>query len=296
MRRSRFSGEKMIKSMTGFGEGVAREAGWRVEATIRTLNHRFLSVRARSLGDRPWLQAQVEDLVKRSFNRGEVTVWLDLQSDSPEDGRLFDHKAALSAYRELRELSEELSLPPPPSLEALIRVGALQPAKESDREIWPAAKAALAEAIEAANASRTAEGAALAEELDRILDRLKEIASSVKPRIPELADRLRDRLRSRAEELALKLDPDRLEAEIALLVERYDVQEELTRLDGHLRRARILITGEEPVGKELDFISQEMLREVNTLGSKARDSEIGGLVIDMKLGIERFREQVQNVE
>jgi len=286
----------MIKSMTGFGEGVAREAGWRVEATIRTLNHRFLSVRARSLGDRPWLQAQVEDLVKRSFNRGEVTVWLDLQSDSPEDGRLFDHKAALSAYRELRELSEELSLPPPPSLEALIRVGALQPAKESDREIWPAAKAALAEAIEAANASRTAEGAALAEELDRILDRLKEIASSVKPRIPELADRLRDRLRSRAEELALKLDPDRLEAEIALLVERYDVQEELTRLDGHLRRARILITGEEPVGKELDFISQEMLREVNTLGSKARDSEIGGLVIDMKLGIERFREQVQNVE
>jgi len=286
----------MIKSMTGFGEGVAREAGWRVEATIRTLNHRFLSVRARSLGDRPWLQAQVEDLVKRSFTRGEVTVWLDLQSDSPENGRLFDHEAALSAYRELRELSEELSLPTPPSLEALIRVGALQPAKESDREIWPAAKAALAEAIEAANASRTAEGAALAEELDRILDRLKEIASSVKPRIPELADRLRDRLRSRAEELALKLDPDRLEAEIALLVERYDVQEELTRLDGHLRRARILITGEEPVGKELDFISQEMLREVNTLGSKARDSEIGGLVIDMKLGIERFREQVQNVE
>jgi len=286
----------MIKSMTGFGEGVAHRSGWRVEATIRTLNHRFLSVRARSLGDRPWLQAQVEDLVKRSFTRGDISVWLDLQPDSPEEGRLFDHEAARSAYAELRELSEELGIPTPPTLEALIRVGALQPAKESDREIWPAAEAALAEAIEAADASRAEEGSALAEELSRILDRLEEAASSVKPRIPALADRLRTRLRTRAEELALKLDPERLEAEIALLVERYDVQEELARLLGHMKRARDLLAVEKPVGKELDFISQEMLREVNTLGSKARDSEIGGLVIDMKLEIERFREQVQNVE
>jgi len=286
----------MIKSMTGFGEGVARASGWRVEATIRTLNHRFLAVRARSLGDRPWLQAQVEDLVKRSFARGEISVWLDLQPDSPAEGRLFDHEAARTAYLELRKLTEELDLPTPPTLEALIRVGALQPAAENDREIWPAARAAIERAIEASNESRAEEGAAIAEELNRIIDRLEEAASSVKPLLPTIAERLWERLRARAEELGLKLDPQRLEAEIALLIERYDVQEELARLNGHLSRARGLIRADGPVGKELDFISQEMLREVNTLGSKARDSEIGGLVIDMKLEIERFREQVQNVE
>jgi len=286
----------MIKSMTGFGSGTARTSGWRVEATIRTLNHRFLSVRTRSLGDRPWLQAQVEDMVKRSFSRGEITVWLDVQPDSPAAGSLFDHETARSAYVELRNLTEELDIPAGPTLEALIRVGAVQPAKEDDREIWPAAEAALAEAIEAADASRAAEGSVLAEELNRILDRLADIVSSIEPRIAELADRLRDRLKARVEELSLKLDPQRLEAEIALLIERYDVQEELARLDGHLGRTRRLIVSDGPVGKELDFISQEMLREANTLGSKARDSEIGGLVIDMKLEIERFREQVQNVE
>ena len=286
----------MIKSMTGFGEGVARASGWRVEATIRTLNHRFLAVRTRSLSDRPWLQARVEELVKRAFSRGEVSIWLDVQPEPQAAGRLFDHEAARAAYRELAALSEELSLPTPPSLEALIRIGAIRPAEKSDREIWPAAQAAIEIAIEEANGSRSKEGSALAEELNRILDRLEAAASSVRPLLPSLAERLRERLRTRAEELSLNIDADRLEMEVALLVERYDVQEELARLDGHLKWARKLLTGNGPVGKELDFISQEMLREVNTLGSKARDSQIGGLVIDMKLEIERFREQVQNVE
>ncbi|RLE35390.1 YicC family protein [Candidatus Acetothermia bacterium] len=286
----------MIRSMTGFGTGVACGSGWRVEATIRTLNHRFLSVRTRSLGERPWLQARVEDLVKHAFNRGEISIWLDLQPDSPEKSRLFDHDAARSAYLELCELSQELGIPTLPTLEALIRAGALQPAEESDQEIWPAAKEAIEAAIEAVNASRLGEGKTIAEELNLILDRIEAAVASVRPHIPAVAERLRERLRSRAEGLALKLDPERLEAEIALLVERYDVQEELARLLGHMSRARNLIAADRPVGKELDFISQEMLREANTLGSKARDSEIGGLVIDMKLEIERLREQVQNVE
>ena len=101
---------------------------------------------------------------------------------------------------------------------------------------------------------------------------------------------------NRVAELDVSVDADRLEAEIALLAERHDVQEELVRLRGPVKRAQGLLVSTDPIGKELDFISQELLREVNTIGSKARDSEISGLVIDMKLSVEQFREQVQNVE
>jgi len=286
----------MTKSMTGFGTGVAREGGWRAEVTIRTWNHRFLSVRARSLGDRPRLQALIEERVKDAFGRGEVGVWLDLQPDRSSDRRRFDHEAARATFAELATLSKELDLSDPPTLEGLIRAGGLEPIEETDDDVWPAVSPALDEAVRATQAARTEEGRALAADLKRLLADLAERTDAVDARLPEIVASLRQKLRDRVAELEVSVDPERLEAEIALLAERFDVQEELVRLRGHVERATGLLASDEPIGKELDFIGQELLREVNTIGSKARDGETTGTVIDMKMRVEQFREQVQNVE
>jgi len=287
----------MVKSMTGFGAGAARAGGWRAEVTIRTWNHRFLSVRTRSIGDRPRLQAQIEERAKEAFGRGEIGVWLRLQRDGSQgETRLFDHEAARAAYAELESLAGELSISETPSLEDLIRIGALQPVEETDEDVWPAVEEALDEALGQTTLSRRAEGAILEDELARLLDELTEHTESVTARLPEITAGLRERLDERVADLDVSVEPDRLEAELVFLVDRFDVQEELVRLGGHIERAKALLENDEPIGKELDFISQELLREVNTLGSKARDSEVSATVIDMKLCVEQFREQVQNVE
>ncbi len=287
----------MVKSMTGFGAGSACSGGWRAEVTIRTWNHRFLSVRTRSIGDRPRLQSQIEERAKGAFQRGEIGVWLKLQRDGSEENvQLFDHQAARVAHAELRALADELSLSAPPSLEDLIRIGALQPIDEADEEVWPAVEEALDEALAQTTLSRRAEGATLADELERLLDELAEHTEVVSRRLPEITAGLRERLNERVADLDVSVDPDRLEAELVLLSDRYDVQEELVRLGSHIERATALLESDGPIGKELDFISQELLREVNTLGSKARDTEVSSTVIDMKLCVEQFREQVQNVE
>ena len=288
----------MIRSMTGFGTGTAAHAGWRVEATIRTVNHRYLNVRVRSLNDRPGIQAGIEKLIKQSFRRGDVGIWLDIQPDRTAESRpsQFDADIASETYAELRRLSESLALPAPPTLETLARVGGLQSPKEREDDLWPAIDAAVQESIRVALASRENEGTFLAGELRGILERLTNTAQVVEDRLPELIAALHQRLTDRLDELELKVDPERLEAEVVLLIERYDVQEEMARLRTHIERASALLENGDIVGKELDFLSQELLREINTLGSKARDSQVASLVIDMKLAVEQFKEQIQNVE
>jgi len=287
----------MLRSMTGFGSGTGHEDGWRIEATVRTVNHRYLSARVRGLGDRPWLQMQVEQMVRKGLGRGEVSVWLDITREGAVDpGRLLDRAAASEMHVALSELSEQLGIDERPSLGDLIRTGVLQPTQESDEDLWPAARAAVSAAIDATVAAREAEGGVLEAEIVRLVNLLESLRATVEPRLPEVVEALRQRLTERIEELQLSVNEERLEAEIALLAERHDVQEELTRLASHFARVRSLLEERKPVGKELDFISQEMLREVNTLGSKVRDASIGGTVIEMKVAIEQLREQVQNVE
>jgi uncharacterized protein (TIGR00255 family) len=287
----------MVRSMTGFGSGTATESGWRAELTIRSWNHRYLSVRTRALGDRPLLQARVDERIKAVFRRGEVGVWVDLQPDrSAQERSLYDLEGARAAYKELQALAEILEIEELPSLETLVRAGGLQPAAEAEADMWPAVSEALELAVEAVLASREREGAGLAVDLARLIGELEARVSTVERRLPDLTTSLRERLAERIEEMAVNVDQERLEAEIALLAERHDVQEELVRLRGHITRARALLETDKPIGKELDFLSQELLREVNTIGSKARDAEVGGLVIEMKLCVEQFREQVQNVE
>ena len=287
----------MTRSMTGFGTATVEADGWRIEVTIRTLNHRYLSVRIRSLNDHPSLLPWVEERVKATFARGEVGVWVAVERstiDGPECR--FNRRLAGDVLDELTSMSDELGLEAKPTLEDVVRAGGLQPIQIEDEQLAPVLEEALGAAMESANASRDIEGQRLSEALVAHLDHLSASLGEIRARVPEILVAHRANLNDRAAQLELKVDPARLEAEIALLAERLDVQEEIVRLEAHLARAREALQSTEPIGKELDFLSQEILREVNPLGAKARDVEAGAHVVDMKLAVERFREQVQNVE
>ena len=288
----------MVNSMTGFGTGTVSAAGWRVDVTIRTLNHRYLSVRVRAPHDQPRLQACVEEAVRRAFSRGEIGVWIGLTRDreTQQEFPLFERTAIEDYLRELRRIVHELSLTGGPTLSDLIQVGAFQVAKPLEADPWPVVEPALKQAIEATLLARSKEGAQTAEELKLILDQLSGLLSQVEQRLPVVSEELRERLQEKVSSLSIVVDPDRLETEIVLLAERFDVREEVTRLASHLHRAEELLGADGPIGKELEFVSQELLREVNTLGAKSRDLAISSFVVDMKVAIERFKEQVQNVE
>ena len=287
----------MVKSMTGFGVGSAEGKDWRVEVTIRSLNHRFLSTRIRSFNDHPQLLSRIEARLKEAFSRGEISIWIGVNhvgaggNDNP-----LDRVVAQSIYRELLDIQLLLKIEESPTLEDLSRAGGLQPLHAEDEELWQVLERALTAAIEEAVAGRGREGSELGSELDAIIAKIRVSLDRVKDRLPEVLAEIKNRLSEKVDALQLKLDPSRIESEIVLLSDRFDVQEEIVRLETHLIRASQVLGNDSPIGKELDFLSQEMLREVNTLGSKARDTSTSSIVVDMKLAIEQFKEQLQNVE
>ncbi len=287
----------MVKSMTGFGAASAEGNDWRVEVSIRSLNHRFLSTRIRSFNDHPQLLSRIEARLKETFSRGEISIWISVNhvgtggSDNP-----LDRVVAQSTYRELLGIQQQLEIEESPTLQDLSRAGGLQPLHAEDEELWSILERALTAASEEANAGRVREGNELKSELDAIIARIGVSLGRVKDRLPEVLEEIRTRLDEKIDTLQLKLDQSRIESEIVLLSDRFDVQEEIVRLETHLERASQVLEKNSPIGKELDFLSQEMLREVNTLGSKARDTSTSSIVVDMKLAIEQFKEQLQNVE
>ncbi len=287
----------MINSMTGYGVGNATGAGWTANVTLRSLNHRYLSVRVRGISEGS-LICQVEEEVKRAFTRGEIEVAVTLTQDPVQTVQSRFDSAAVAAYVDaLRAVSDEFALPPP-TLRDLIELGAFASPSTtvSSADPWDTVSIALAQAIAGARAARKHEGELLAAELRQIMSVLSAHIQEVKARIPDALAELRARMRERVTALGVEVDPARLETEVVLLAERADVREEIARLEAHLARISTLLAADEPVGKELGFLAQELLREANTLGAKSRDLAINGHVVSMKVAIDRFKEQVQNVE
>ncbi len=287
----------MIKSMTGFGTSETIERKWRTTVRIRTVNNRYLAVKLHSLHGRPQLQVYIEKTLKDAFHRGKLDIWVDIeqQGDSRKK-RFFDVEVLRDYLVELEEICRKLSLASSPAISDLIQLGAFQPLQEADEELWPIIRPTIMHAISATTDAREKEGSCIGAELKRLMDELSLLLTRIKERLPMLTEELRSRLQQRVDELAIEIDSDRLGAEIALLAERSDVREEVVRLETHIKRVNALIDKTEPIGQELDFLAQELLRETNTLGSKSKDLQINSLIIDMKVQIERFREQVRNVE
>ena len=292
----------MLRSMTGFGRGTAREGAADATVEVRTVNGRYAEVTVRGLGDLAEHEAAVQSLVKDAIERGNATVHVTLATGAASGPLQVDPAAASALGALLRHAAEAAGLAPESVTVAdLLRAGDVlvpaPPDPAAAEAAWAAVRAALAEALTRLDAMRQAEGTALADDLGARLDVLDALTAEVEARAPVRLEAARQRLRDRLTDLAdvPDLDPGRLETEAVLLSDKLDVTEETVRLRSHLEQVREALAAPEPVGRRLNFLSQEIGREVNTIGSKANDAEITRLSVSMKEELEKIREQVQNV-
>ena len=308
----------MTLSMTGFGRGTHRADGpaGAAEAAVevRTVNGRGADVTVRL--PRPYAAREVEiaAAVRERIGRGTATVTVTVEPVAAPAGALVgalavDADAARALTETLRALRTAAGLTAeeaPITLDALLRPpdGLPRPlttATAADMDAWPAVEAALGHALVALDAMRTAEGAALDADLRARLATLARLADAVEARAPLRVDEARARLADRLSAMLAdtRLDPARLETEIALLADRLDVSEEIVRLRSHLAQAVAALDAARdagtPAGRRLGFLVQEILREVNTTGSKASDAEVAHLVVAMKEAVEQIREQAANL-
>ena len=290
-----------LRSMTGFGRGAHTGAAYRVEVEIRSVNHRYREIVARVPRELPGLEEPVRARVAERIPRGRVDVFVTAQV-LPGTQRLHvDTELARAYHKALDTLKEELGLADQTTLALLAGfpgIFTVEGAATDVEACWRDVEPALDEALAALTAMRRAEGEALAADLRAAADRFEAQVEVVARRAPQMVAEYRARLAQRVQALApeVRVDPDRLAAEVVLFAERADISEELVRLRSHLAQFRGAFGVDEPVGRRLDFLLQEMHREVNTIGSKAHDTVIAAAVVEMKTEIERMREQVQNVE
>lgn len=294
-----------VRSMTGFGRASGPLGpGWSAELSARSVNHRFLDLTVRLRDSEASLEPPLRQVFTRLLARGKVEVTLRLTRVGPGGPQVvIDERLVESLLARLAELSRRYPIKAEleaRDLLALPQAVSVEAPSDDFTQGEIAALETLAERVASAVvAMRETEGRRIAEELSGRIELLEKKLERLSARRDEIvrsiAETLRDRMRALFPQVPL--DSGRLEQEAALAAERSDVAEELSRLSGHLSQFRELLeSGSGPVGKKLDFLSQEILREINTLGSKARDLQLTREVLDMKAETEKIREQVQNLE
>jgi uncharacterized protein (TIGR00255 family) len=287
--------------MTGFGAGEERLGAGVVRVELRAVNHRHLDIRVRLPPELADHAHSVEELIRARAGRGRIEASVRWDGGQATQ-RSLDVTRVRALYTQLLELRDELAPGEPVPLTALLSVPGIMSSEvaaageTTEQAIKRATQHALAVLME----MRRREGAALARDLHARLGELRSHTSAVAAQRPAVIEAARERLIKRVEKLLegteVQVDPARLTQEIAWFAERSDIAEELTRLDSHLKEfEHTLGAGAESIGKKLDFLVQELGREVNTVGSKANDAGIAHRVVEMKAELERIREQVQNL-
>lgn len=295
----------MIRSMTGFGEAELEIEAGRLRLEVKTVNHRFLNANIKTPSGFDRFEKAMIDALKPWVSRGHVSAYLSLDRSAfagqVEPG--IDIEKAKGYQTALETLKRELDVPGEPDLEMLSRFSDIFRAPDRNQAV-SVEEDDLLRLVKKAGSEvrgmREAEGLRLASDLD---DRLRAIESwldDVEQRAPERLSEQRNKLRRAVQELSaqVEVDEDRLAREIAYLAEKWDINEEIVRFRSHIDLFRSALSGDglEPVGKRLGFLVQEMLREANTVASKANDSKLAQASVAIKEEIERIREQVENVE
>lgn len=291
--------------MTGYGEAQRDTPAGHLRVEVKSVNHRFLNVSLKTPNGFDRFEKDLTDVLRAHLARGHVSLFLAVDRKSAESGGgvRVDLEKARGYRAALEEIQAALGLPGSVDLAMLARFGDLfrAPEAEAPPEVDAAVLKDMAEeAVRGLVALRRAEGARLREDMEARIAAMAAGLEVVAARAPERLLRERDRLRAAIRELSdqVEVDEDRLAREVAYLAERWDINEEVVRFRAHLAafREALDLDGGEPVGKRLGFLVQEMLREANTLGSKANDAGIAQASMSMKEEIERLREQVENVE
>lgn len=293
----------MIQSMTGYGEAQSTRDGLDYVLELRSVNNRYFKPVIKLPESMQSLETEVEKLLRGRLGRGSITYQLRVKNtDSAAAGEI--NVGVLRAYAaQLQTLVRE-GLLDRIDVGALVDLPGVYNPREIDdetrRRMWTAVQQLTQEAIGRLIAMRGEEGAALARDLLNHAAEIRRLAELTGQRAPQVVVGYQNRLRLRVHELLadtqLKVDQDDLLREVAIYAERCDISEEITRLKSHLDQFEQLVGSDEQAGRKLDFLAQEMLREVNTIGSKANDATIARYVVEMKGLIDRLKEQVQNVE
>lgn len=292
---------RALRSMTGFGRGDAPFGGSSVAVEVRSVNSRHLDLRVRLPRDLQALEAGLRQVAAPFFARGQVEISVRLASESTPAQVEIDLDAARRYAQAADELGGSLGLGGGLAVSALLSLPGVARLRETEIDLEglrPVLTGVLEVACRAAQDMRTREGDALAAELEARLDGLERALAEIEGRADEVSRGLRERLDKRLAALApeLELTPGRVEQEVVIYVDRMDVTEETVRLRSHAAQFRETLQESGSVGRKLEFLLQEMGREVNTIGSKAQDVEITRNVVELKTELEKLREQVLNVE
>jgi len=292
----------MLKSMTGYGKGEAAVGGGRIIVEIRSVNHRYSEITVKLPRTLLPFELEVKKGVAACLKRGKVDIFIQREELAGVGAAPVVNVPLAKAYAELfSRLKTELGLAGEVSLEMIAGqrdVLVVGEASQPDEALQVNLMAAVQDAIENLDSMRSREGAALLQDMRQRRELADALLALVEKRAPAVVADYAARLRERVAQLigAGGVDEMRLAQEVAIMADRCDVTEELVRFRSHLGQLDQILTLTEPVGRKLDFLLQEMNREVNTIGSKANDAAIAGYVVELKAELEKIREQVQNIE
>jgi len=291
----------MILSMTGYGKGVVESGNYTVEAEIKSLNSRYFELSIRLPRNIAYREFEIREKIKKRINRGKVFFSVNINSDSSQNNKIQLSKDGLKdTVSVLKEIKKQTKLKDKITLDRILTMKELFLKNEENNteDYFELVEKALNSAIDEFEKMKKQEGRELEKDLRKRLELIKNAVEQVENRNPDSIKAYFEKLRQKAAELTADLidNPDRLNMELALLSEKYDVTEECVRLRSHLKLFEDAINNSDDPGRKLNFISQEINREANTINSKSVSSEISHLGIMIKEELEKIREQIQNIE
>lgn len=288
--------------MTGYGRVQQTIRGYQILLEIKTVNHRFFEFSARVPRPYGYLEEKLRAYVQRFLTRGKVEAFLTVEpANGGDTSVMLNTHLAESYIHALRELQTRFGLHDDLSVSSVARFPELfnvEKAPEDESEVWEAVRAAADAAVQGLMHMRETEGARLQEDITSRAETIRSLVEKVEARSPQTVAEYRARLDAHMREVLAdaKLDENRILLEAAVYADRVSVTEETVRLKSHLSQFASMLQTDAPVGRKLDFLMQEMNREANTIGSKASDAEIAGVVVEIKAELEKIREQIQNIE
>lgn len=292
----------MIRSMTGFGRATAQTDGYFITVELKSVNHRYFDFNCRLPRQYGFAEEKLKAYINSRVSRGKIDCFLGVEALDTEDADVLVNHTLASAYvKALKELSQTYSLKDDFGTSAVSRfpdVFLLRKADEDEEKLWSLIQPVAEQAVDKFISMREAEGEKMRCDILSHAQAIIDNVSFIEERSPQTVKEYNDKLVTRVHELIgdVSLDESRIIQEVALFADKVAVAEETVRLRSHISQLRNFLNGEEPIGRKMDFLVQEINREANTIGSKACDVEIARRVVDIKAEIEKIREQIQNIE
>lgn len=291
----------MVKSMTGFGRSQVQENGYNINCELKTVNHRYFDLHTRIPRRYLFLEEKIKEELKKNLQRGRIEISINIEKTGDTERNIrVDKGLAIAYYDSLKDLAEHLDITSEFRVIDIFRlpdVFSLADEQEDPESIWAGLKRALEEALLSLVEMRGKEGANLARDIAARNAYVFDAVERLEQRAPQVAREYQERLQKRIAEMTNNIpDEGRIIQEAALFADKASITEEIVRLKSHICHLDDLLGSRQSVGRKLDFLVQEMFREINTVASKANDIEMSQIVVDVKAELEKIREQVQNIE